>query len=262
MQSRATTLCVAIVLSGPSVPASSAGETAAQAMNQVRQALSPTGQIEDVQQLLVSGEARFQDGTRVERRLSLAYPDRLEEEELVHFGGGGPTVGRISELTPDGASLRPGAGGVPLAISLDEKGRKELADDLRRRLLLSGVTFLAGGPRSLGLAARYVGRAEASDGQAHVLEFSAEGPFVAQLFVDVATKRPLMVRYQGHPRRSTSTEGKGRGPSSHRPLVETIDVRLEDFKAVGGILVPHRLITSVGQDVIEEWEIARATIGR
>lgn len=69
-------LCAVVGLCAMCVAPCSADETAAAqaatVLSQVRQALSPTGQIESVQRLSLSGEARFQDGTRGRFAMSCA----------------------------------------------------------------------------------------------------------------------------------------------------------------------------------------------
>ncbi|MEW6322623.1 MAG: hypothetical protein AB1635_16245, partial [Acidobacteriota bacterium] len=132
----------------------------------------------------------------------------------------------------------------------------------------------------------HVGTAEAPDGSADVLEIKDERGQPVRLFVDQKTHLPLMLTYQTvRPRIMTmgGPDGPG-GPGGRRPRAgapgapqPTVDpeavrqqmqaqgppppatatVRFSEHKKVDGILVPHRIETSIGDDPTEEWVISK-----
>jgi hypothetical protein len=109
--------------------------------------------------------------------------------------------------------------------------------------------------------ATYVGRAEAEDGTADVLEIDTDGPGPMRLFLEEQTGQPLMLTYEGFrprvrmmSRRSASREG---GPSNEPPERVTFELRFDDYREVDGVMLPHRLTESIGGEPTEEWTIGR-----
>src|SRR5258707_80861 len=107
----------------------------------------------------------------------------------------------------------------------------------------------------------YGGEAVSPDGTADVLDLKGGGNFAAKLFVDKATHRPLMVAYRGvAPRIIMQTQRGGPPPadSSHAPAAtpapDVVDITLflDDYKAVDGVMLPHRMTRSVGGETNEE----------
>jgi hypothetical protein len=103
-----------------------------------------------------------------------------------------------------------------------------------------------------------------------------------RLFVDQQTRLPLMLTYETVRPRVVTVEGPrwhggppgAPGGASHpdpeamRRQVEaqgppppaTATLRFSDYRAVDGVLVPHRIEQSIGGDPTEEWIVEKARI--
>lgn len=110
------------------------------------------------------------------------------------------------------------------------------------------------------------GKAEAPDGTADVLNVTSRDglPFAARLFIDTATHRPVMLSYRGvAPRMVVQTRRVERGtaPATDTPRpdapppgdVVDIDLHLDAYRPVNGVLFPHHITRSVAGEVSEEW---------
>jgi hypothetical protein len=164
-------------------------------------------------------------------------------------GGGGVVVIR----------MRPGAGagGPGDEAALRRRLRAEYA-----RLFLA--TLLAT-DAAVPLEARHVAVAEAPDGKADVIELTGADGFAARLFVDTTTHRPLMLTYRERRPRAfvrrvegaPHDRGDGVPPAATpgEPPEEEATLHLEDFRRVGGVLLPHRLTVSFDGSPGEEWTV-------
>lgn len=147
------------------------------------------------------------------------------------------------------------------------------------RLLLG---LLGQAPPSVPLEYTYEGEAEAPDGVADVIGVKCQPiGFSAQLFLDQKTHRPLMLSYQGRKPRmtmmtrqiSSAPDGKRKTPeeiekelkearekaqaqAQQEPLVE-IQLRYEDYQAVNGITLPHRISRTIDGTLTEEWQLTK-----
>jgi hypothetical protein len=133
------------------------------------------------------------------------------------------------------------------------------------------VALLLAAPPSMPLEFTYGGEAEAADGQADIVNVKGPNNFVAQLFLDKATHRPLMLSYKGVAQQirvqtqrgpapaGGDAHGGGRGDDAAGlpgmpPLVE-INMFLDDYKAVDGVMLPHHVTRSVDGQANEEWTL-------
>lgn len=144
--------------------------------------------------------------------------------------------------------------------------------------------MLGQGPASVPLEYSYVGEAEAPDGVADVIEVKGKSiNLTAQLFLDQKTHRPLMLSYQGRKpmvrtitRQMAPADAKKKSPeelekemkdaqakaqaqAAAEPLVE-IQIRYEDFRAEGGVTLPHRISRTVDGQMTEEWTLTKFKI--
>ncbi|HEX6214149.1 MAG TPA: hypothetical protein VFZ38_04985, partial [Vicinamibacterales bacterium] len=139
------------------------------------------------------------------------------------------------------------------------------------------------------------GIAESPDGKADILECKEETGRTLRLFIDQETKLPLMVQYQD-PKPMVMVAG-GRGPGGpagppppppggapvaggpplpppapmsqeemqkrieemrrNPPPLGTYAIHLSEFKKVDGIMLPHKLETSLDGEPNEEWTIEK-----
>jgi hypothetical protein len=162
-----------------------------------------------------------------------------------------------------------------------ERARGELA-----RLLLG---MLAGTQPGFPVTYSYVGPAESPDGKAEAIDVKGPAGFAARLFIDAESHLPLMLTYMApEPRVMTRMAGPGpaRGgagaprdgarvrpfaelPAEERERIEKerqaieaqpaklIEYRLffSDYREVGGLSLPHRIVRGTASATTEEWEI-------
>jgi|SRR5688572_4302098 len=130
------------------------------------------------------------------------------------------------------------------------------------------------------------GVAESPDGKADILETKEETGRTLRLFIDQTTKLPVMVQYQDPKPMVMINNGPGRGPGGpppppgpggaprpqmspeelekmreemrrNPPPLGTYALYLSDFKKVDGILLPHKIETSLDGEPHEEWTIEK-----
>ena len=256
--------------------AQAAGDTrAADLLKEARAALGGDAAVNRVQALLATGHiARAAGATRLEGDLTLqfALPDRLLRTEALSPDGGLTLIteqgvrgnvllrGARTFNAPPGAVIRtppPPARGSEAEAEALRAARADLA-----RLSL-GLLLKAPGTQPLDFA--YGGTAESPDGTADVLDVKGRdgSTFAAKLLLDRATHRPLMLTYRGvAPRMVVQTRRVERGtpppdasqvPSAPPSEAVDIEVFYDDYRTVGGLMLPHHITRSVGGDVQEEW---------
>ena len=98
--------------------------------------------------------------------------------------------------------------------------------------------------------------------------FSGDGAgnFATRIFLDQKSHRPLMLVYRGvAPRVTIQTQqgpppegGRGRGDMAHdgaaapAPQIVDITLFLDDYKSIGGVMLPHRMARSIDGKPSEE----------
>lgn len=122
----------------------------------------------------------------------------------------------------------------------------------------------------------YAGEAEAADGKAHVIDVRGAEDFTARLFVDTKTSLPLMLSWMAMAPIAAQTITRGGGPGggsqmsaeemkkmmddaaarrkeaeANRKMVE-YRVYYSNFRAVGGLKLPHTMQRSVDGKPTEE----------
>jgi hypothetical protein len=134
------------------------------------------------------------------------------------------------------------------------------------------------------------GTAESPEGKADILETKEETGRTLRLFIDQNSKLPLMVQYQDPKPMVMINGGPGRGPGGpggpppppgapgdgprpqmtpeemqkrmeemrrNPPQLGTYALHLSDFKKVDGIMLPHKIDTSLDGEPNEEWTIEK-----
>jgi hypothetical protein len=135
------------------------------------------------------------------------------------------------------------------------------------------------------------GIAESPDGKADILETKEETGRTLRLFIDQESKLPLMVQYQDPKPMVMINGGPGRGPGGPGgpgtrgpagagagggtppspeevqkriaemqktpPQLGTFAMHLSDYKKVDGIMLPHKIETSLDGEPNEEWTIEK-----
>lgn len=271
-----------LVVSLTAVRLSTAEEDAQAAalLAQARAALGSEQALARVRGLSASGTVQRAAGAaRIEGELSLQIelPDKMLRSDSISPAGdmtvvteqgiNGDALLRATRTfnAPAGAVLRtppPPARGSEAEAQAVRNARAEMT-----RLVLA---LLLTWPASMPLELTYAGEAEASDGRADVLDVKSRsgGSFAASLFLDKQTHRPLMLAYRGvAPRLFVQTQRIDRPPSTGLPRQDglpapppgdTVDIQLflDDYREVDGILLPHHLTRAVAGETNEEWTIA------
>ncbi len=134
------------------------------------------------------------------------------------------------------------------------------------------------------------GVAESPEGKADILETKEETGRTLRLFIDQNTRLPLMVQYQDPKPMVMINGGPGRGPGGpggpppppggpggpppprmtpeemqkraeemrrNPPPLGTYAMHLSDFKKVDGVMLPHKIETSLDGEPNEEWTIEK-----
>jgi hypothetical protein len=208
-------------------------------------------------------------GPVVERTMALNGTTSWEDSQNRGGMGGGMRI-----MIAQG----PGPGGGPMTeAQINEARTRRMRVQMYR--LTAALLADAGTPWVDG------GVAESPEGKADILETQEETGRTLRLFIDHGTKLPLMVQYQD-PKPMVMMNG-GRGPGGRggppppgaggaRPPMtpEEVDKRVEemrrnppplgtyamhlsDFKKVDGVMLPHRIETSLDGEPNEEWTIEK-----
>lgn len=217
-------------------------------------------------------------GPTIERIMTLNGERGWDESNQRGGGGGGMFQMRMGGPPPGGPGGPRGEGGEPPSPEQIEKFRGRM---LRQELDRWMFAFFVSSSQPIA----HVGTAQAPDGTADVLEIKDERGQPVRLFIDQQTHLPLMLQYQTVRPRIVTVGGPGGGPGGqgaagrpgqagpaaagdgHRPDPEAIrkqveaqgppppvtaTMRLSDYRAVSGVLLPHRIEQSIGDDPTEE----------
>jgi hypothetical protein len=139
----------------------------------------------------------------------------------------------------------------------------------RAELTRLSLAFLLTSPASMPLEYSYGGEAEADDGKADIVDVKGPSSFVARLFLDKATHRPLMLSYKGVAPRmvmSTTTQHGGapdpakierdqKDAPAAMPPPQIVDISMffDDYRQVDGVWLPHHVTRSIDGKTNEEW---------
>jgi hypothetical protein len=229
--------------------------------------------------------------------ITIERPGRMKRVDEMQMGGmvGGPTIERTSVLNGTtawddtanrggmgggmqivmrgpGEGPGPGGGPAPTPEQLNEARVRRMRVQLQR---LSAALLADAGTPWVD-----AGVAESPEGKADILETKEETGRTLRLFIDQATHLPLMVQYQdpkpmvminGGPGRGPGGPGGPGGPPASPEAVErrvaemqrtppplgTFAMHLADYKKVDGIMLPHKIETSLDGEPNEEWTIEK-----
>jgi hypothetical protein len=138
----------------------------------------------------------------------------------------------------------------------------------RADMARTALTFLLAAPASMPLDFSAGGEAESDEGRADVIDVNGAGNFTAKLLLDQKSHRPLMLMYRGvQPRMVVQTQqgppppegasgagshGAADGATATTPQLVDITLYLDDYKAVDGVMLPHRMSRSIDGTPSEE----------
>ena len=213
-------------------------------------------------------------GPTIERTMVLAGTTSWEDSQNRGGMGGGMRI-MIANGPPPGA---PGAG-APTPEQIDEARTRRMRVQMRR---LTAALLVDAGAQWVD-----AGIAESPEGKADILEATEETGRTLRLFIDQNTKLPIMVQYQDPKPRvminNGGPGGPGRGPGGPGrapgdgpppmtpeqikermaemqrtpPEMGTFAMHLSDFKKVDGVMLPHKIETSLDGEPSEEWTIEK-----
>lgn len=304
-----TSIAAAIVVAsfiqfdGISVAPIAAQDRVAEIIKDTRKALGGEDKIAALKTLIAEGPFRRSMGGRdMEGTLvvTLGRPDKMHRLEEMQMGGmvGGPMIERTTALNGttswEDTQNRGGMGGgmrIMIAQGPGPNGGQmteaQLNEVRTRRMRVQMYRLTAALLADAGTAWVDAGVAESPEGKADILEAKEETGRTLRLFIDHASKLPLMVQYQD-PKPMVMING-GRGPGgpggpggppppagAPRPPMSEEDIQqraeemrrnppplgnyamhLSDFKKVDGIMLPHRIETSLDGEPSEEWTIEK-----
>jgi hypothetical protein len=216
-------------------------------------------------------------GPTIERTSVLAGTTAWDETNNRGGMGGGMQI----VMRGPGEGPGPGGGAAPTPEQMNEARVRRMRVQLQR--LTAALLADAGTPWV------DAGVAESPEGKADILETKEETGRTLRLFIDQGTHLPLMVQYQdpkpmvminGGPGRPGGPGGPG-GPGApggapggpppspeevqrrvaemqrNPPQLGTFAMHLSDYKKVDGIMLPHKIETSLDGEPNEEWTIEK-----
>ena len=261
-----TFLSLALTLGG--LAARAAGDTKAdQLLAQARAALGGEGNLAKVHGLTASGTYQRDVGDRQlsgEVTIDLLLPDKMLRTESMRPMGDA-TIEMVQGINGDEVlrSSRTIGGGPGMVFRVAPPGADGGAQALRnQRADMTRLTLalLLTAPAAMPLEFAYGGEAESDDGKADVIDATGPGSFASRLFIDQKTHRPLMLAYRGAaPRmvmRTQRVDGPRRGdgpppgagaPAGELPPPQIVDIQLflDDYRSVDGVMLPHHLSRSI-----------------
>jgi len=247
-----------------------AGDTKAeQLLAQARAALGGDGNLAKVQGLTATGTYQREVGDRQlngEVTIDLQLPDKMLRTESMRPMGDA-TIETLQGINGDQIlrNSRTIGGGPNMMVRIappgGADGEAQALRNQRADMTRFALALLLTSPLSMPLEYAYGGEAEADDGKADVVDAKGPGSFAARLFLDQKTHRPLMLAYRGAaPRmmmRTQRSDGPppGAGVPLHElppPQIVDIQLFLDDYRSVDGVLLPHHLSRSVDGKPNEE----------
>ena len=218
-------------------------------------------------------------GPSIERTSVLAGTTAWDDTQNRGGMGGGMQI--VMRGPGDGPG--PGGGAGPTPEQLNEARVRRMRVELQR---LSAALLAEAGTPWVD-----AGVAESPEGKADILETKEETGRTLRLFIDQASHLPLMVQYQdpkpmvminGGPGRGPGGPGgpgggAGRGPGGPGgpppspeevqkriaemqrtpPQLGTFAMHLSDYKKVDGVMLPHKIETSLDGEPNQEWTIEK-----
>jgi hypothetical protein len=185
------------------------------------------------------------------------------------MGGGGMGGGRRGGGMgmPGGGGRGAGAGGPsgggrggdgPMG-GMQEMNSPAMQEQVRADFTRLLIAWLLTAPASSQVEFTYEQELETQDGKAHALRVTVDNDFTMALYLDQQTHRPVMLAYRAlMPRRSAGLRSEEE-PSDRSREPELVDVQLyiSDYKAVGKVFLPHRVVKTSDGQTVEEWEIKK-----
>ena len=246
---------------------------AEEVLRKAREALGGEAKLKEIQNFTALGSfRRMSNGQEQagEKRLDLLLPDKFKITDTLSLIAG-IELTLVNALNGNQAwsDSRTSAGNAQV-MTMRRAGNEQQNSEQQIKNLRAEFTrymlalFLMPPPNS---SIEFGGEAEAPDGRANILVLKDANAVVARLFIDQKTHRPLMLTYRGVAVRmktmKTTAGSSGdvdkiaKEAQSGAPERQESDMqmRLSDYKAEKGILLPHRISIAVDDKPYEEWEL-------
>src|SRR5471032_1871405 len=261
----------ASALAGAQSPApdASAGVLAA-----AREALGGDRKLIAVKTIVATGRTRQVRGDNlvpIEFEIAIELPDKYVRKDEIPAQESDPTTSGFNgdELlqfpVPSPPPARAGGPPPPTADQQAAARRARLGSvkqDFARLALGMFAASFSGYP----LTCSYVGKAEAPQGKADVLDVkgpAGPGAFAARLFVNADTHLPIMITSQapappmrpssrGNMPPASAGQGAARGDAPPPGAPPESRLYFADYRDVGGLQLPFRLRRALGPDTVEE----------
>ena len=253
-------ISLAMTLGG--LAARAAGDTKSeQLLAQARAALGGDTNLNKVHGLTATGTFQREMGDRQlsgEITFDLQLPDKMLRTESMRpmgdatiemlQGVNGDQVLRHSRTIGGGPGMM-----VRIAPPGGADGDAQALRNQRADMTRFALAFLLTTPAAMPLEFSYGGEAEADEGKADVIDAKGPGSFEARLFFDKKSHRPLMLTYRGLAPRMIVQTRRGDGPPLAAsapdqlppPQIVDIELFLDDYRVVDGILLPHHFSRSI-----------------
>jgi hypothetical protein len=279
----------ASVIAGAQAPAADAAATVVAA---AREALGGEKKLTAVRTLVATGRTRQVRGDNlvpIEFEIAVELPDKYLRKDEIPAQESGPTATGFNGDTllqfpaPTPPPARAGGPPPPTADQMAAAARMRLAtvkQDFTRLML----GLFAGSSAAYPVTFSYVGKAEAPQGKADVLDVkgpAGPGALAARLFINDTTHLPIMITWtapappmRGGPPRGgpapppsplgspAASAGQGReGPPSRgdaspasagQPSAPESRLYFGEYREVSGLQLPFRLRRALGTDTVEE----------
>ena len=269
-QSLAILLLAAATVAGSQPPPP---DTAPAVIAAAREALGGEKKLAAVKTIVATGRTRQVRGDNlvpIEFEVDIELPDKYVRKDEIPAQESGPTLSgfRGEELlqfpAPSPPPARAGGPPPPTAEQMAAAARTRLGavkQDFARLLL----GMFAGSSPALPLTFSYIGKAEAPQGKADVLEVKGPpgpGAFAARLFINTDTHLPIMLTWiaPAPPMRGgPPPPPRGDGPPAAanpgapgQPLPPETRLYFGEYREVSGLQLPFRLRRALGVDTVEE----------
>jgi hypothetical protein len=291
---------VCLATSSPAIAQPPAPDAAAAVVAAAREALGGEKKLAAVRTVVATGRTRQVRGDNlvpIEFEIAIELPDKYVRKDEIPAQESGPTStgfnGETSLQFPVPAPPPARAGGPPPPTP------EQLAAAARMRLVNTRQDFarlmlgmFAGSSSAYPLTFTYVGKAEAPQGKADVLDVkgpAGPGAFAARLFISDSTHLPIMLTWTapappmrgGPPRGGPPPSREGGPPPASRgdappasagqppsppgspaasagrgrdsqPSAPETRLYFGDYREVSGMQLPFRLRRALGTDTVEE----------
>ncbi len=261
------------------------GDRASGIIAQARQAIGGEERLKSLHTLSLKAKAKLIGGGVVIRR----YPDGTGSATRTNDVESWMDI-QVDVLLPDrflvtqsreGGERSYGISGTRVLFPMDARGfvaspqtLARLTARQHREFIRYMLALVLMPPERYGVQFADAGEGDVEGRPADVIEARAAFDFVARLFFDKENHRLLQLMMQDPPPAPPSRLARPAPPnavateSAEQPLFKslegpepttvTIRMRLDDFRPVQGIALPHRIVSELGR--IEEWHVTKVKV--